>query len=83
MSRMKPKLARIPNDSHTGIRYRLYRIHSADQSRYQMIVWYLQDRAECVFRADSDDHAREIYRKIVNGRVTPCTLNDVIEDLTS
>ena len=83
MSQIKPKLIKTPICSKAGVHYRLYRILVDGQQSYRIIAQYLQDRAECVFRASSDDLAREIYWKIVNGRVTPCTLNDVVEDLTS
>lgn len=76
---LKKKSIRFTN----GLHYRLYRICSTDQPSYCITVRYLSDRADCTFFARSDHLAREIYRKIVNGKVTPCTLNDVVQDLTS
>ena len=83
MSQFQQTIKKRPIHFTPGLHYRLYRLCDTDQQCYCITVRYLSDRATCTFFARSDSLAREIYRKIVNGKVTPCTLNDVVQDLTS
>lgn len=65
-----------------AIRYRLYRI-SDEKGRdcYQMQCTFRNEDVTCSINAQDIDHAQAIYSKIVQGRVTPCTILEVLEDL--
>ncbi len=65
------------------IRYRLYRIVGTATHHYQICIKYLNEHACAAFQAKTSQLARQIYRKVVEGKVTPCTLLDVVQDLAS
>ena len=80
--KLSPKYSSKAKPSLREIRYRLYRITGTGLNQYQIQVKYRDEKAYATFCAESLQHADQIYRKIVDGKVTPCTLNDVVQDLT-
>lgn len=73
---------RSSHDCSRQIHYRLCHIGGTSSNDYQIYVQYLKDHACASFQAKTPQSAKQIYRMIVNGNVTPCTLMDVVEDLT-
>ncbi len=66
------------------IRYRLYRINDEKgRDCYQIHCEFRNENVTRTIDAQDDDHARAIYSKIVQGRVTPCAISEVLEDLCS
>lgn len=67
-----------------AIRYRLYRI-SDEKGRdcYQIQCEFRDEDVTCTIHAKDIRRAQAIYSKIVQGKVTPCTISEVLEDLCS
>jgi hypothetical protein len=66
------------------LHYRLYRLRG-DQghSAYQLEIRFGKERF-CARLATTDERlAKEIYARMLAGRVTPCTACDVLQDLQS
>ena len=76
---MKPTHTIIPPPNH--IRYRFIRIRRGTETTFAIYAQYRDDQLTLPIPAQEEGRAREIYRLIVNARVTPCTLADVLEDL--
>ena len=63
------------------IRYRFIRLRQEAKTTFEIYVQYRDDRVTLPLPANEEGRAKEIYRLIVNAKVTPCTLGDVLEDL--
>ena len=63
------------------IRYRLLSIQRDDTTTFFLHVHYQTDTVTLPILAATHEQARDIYARVVRGRVTPCTLSDVLEDL--
>ena len=78
-NKMKPTHTIIPPPNH--IRYRFIRLRRGTETTFEIYVQYRDDQLTLPIPAKEERTAKEIYRLIVNARVTPCTLSDVLEDL--
>lgn len=60
--------------------YRLYRLKRSGKIVYQIYAGYRRDRIYCSVGSDRVV-AESIFAAIVKGKVTPCSLKYIIEDL--
>lgn len=66
------------------IHYRLYRIsNEKGNTCYQIQCEFRDEDITCTIHAKNIRRAQAIYSKIVQGKVTPCTISEVLEDLCS
>ena len=64
------------------IQYRLYRVRSLDGSEaFQIQCTFRDENLTCTLNTHDAVLAQEIYARIVRGKVTPCSLRDVLEEL--
>ena len=64
------------------IHYRLYRLQSIGSTAcYQLQITFRADCKTCSLSVEDEREAKRIYDLIVRGRVTPCCLSDVLEDI--
>ena len=66
-------------ESGYEINYRLYEIRIGERVNFVVDVTLGCENRSCYFGSDLDS-AEQMYRLIVDGSVTPCTLLDVAED---
>lgn len=66
-------------ESGYEINYRLYEIRIGERVNFVVDVTLGRENRSCYFGSDLDS-AEQMYRLIVDGSVTPCTLLDVAED---
>lgn len=74
--RMKKDLAIY---SRGIILYELIEVRKYENRRFAISATCCGERCSCWF-GNSKKDALIIYEKIVKGRVTPCTLNDIADD---
>jgi hypothetical protein len=75
------KHIRIPSNRRT-LHYRLYRLqHGNDPSNYYLEIRLGNDRFCSLLKTKDLDEARHIYTLMLQGNVTPCTAQDVLEDI--
>ena len=63
------------------LRYELNAVRICGRKCYTVTVETATDHSTCCFGCDRRK-AIEIYKKIVENEVTPCTLRDIAEDFT-
>lgn len=66
---------------NTAVTLRLFRLWVA-QAQYYAELSTDSERC-CAYLGERCEHARSIFRLLVKGGVTPCTLYDIVNDLHS
>ncbi len=67
-------------DTRCLIRYHLVSVSPCGQANLYFLNVYYNDDFVCAYVGDDRERALQIYRFAVAGNVTPCTLEDIVED---
>lgn len=68
-------------NNHGEVTYTLSEVRFSDTGCCYFITASLQNDVAVACVKGSKESVQEIYRKIVQGTVTPCTLHDVLDDI--
>ena len=64
------------------LRYRLLRLCGKENALFWVCVEYGSERAMGRLPTNDACSARGLFDRIIKGRVTPCALSDIIEDMS-
>ena len=72
----------LSEQTRKTVRYRLLSFRCEKGVNYYVYIQFGQERITRLLPARGEENARQLFRILVNGGVTPCTLDDILEDWT-
>ena len=65
----------------TPVHYRLICLQKSNDKKTFLIVCTCQDECSVVYAGEDLLQAESLYHKLLDGCVTPCTLQDIVDDM--